>query len=83
MTDWTMAQAKRDFSIGYLTGYGFERFTLGGVSSWYVRLSGGSARGSLVDARSKQVREFRSLDAAVRAVEEIGFKVESLTVGSI
>jgi hypothetical protein len=36
-----------------------------------------------VDARSKQTREFRSLDAAVRAVEEIGFQVQSLTVGSI
>lgn len=77
MVDWTMAQAKRDFGIGYLTGFQFERVALGS-GLWLVRLSGGTARGVLVDARSKTWREFKSLDAAVAAVEQIGFRVDGL-----
>lgn len=82
MTEWTMAQAKRDFSIGYLTAFCFWRSDIDS-QGWTVGLSGGSARGHLVDARSKQVRVFRSLDAAVRAVEEIGFECKALVVGGV
>lgn len=80
MTKWTMAQAKRDFEIGYLSGVRFWRSIADG-EPWTVGLEGGSARGHLVDARSKQVREFKTLDAAIRAAEEIGFEVKALTIG--
>lgn len=76
MNTWTMAQAKRDFSIGYLTDFSMTRYELG--HGWRVDLRGGSARGSLVDARDKSPRQFRTLDAAVSALEQIGFKVEGL-----
>ncbi|AOJ44301.1 hypothetical protein WJ28_11705 [Burkholderia thailandensis] len=77
MVRWTMAQAKRDFGIGYLTGFQFERLALAS-DVWLVRLAGGTARGALVDARSRSPRQFKSLDAAVAAVEQIGFRVDGL-----
>lgn len=80
MADWTLSQARRDFGIGFLTGFVLQ--VSEDRSSWRVALLGGTARGYLVDARSKEVRSFKSLDAAVRAIQEIGFGVESLVVGS-
>lgn len=77
MSQWTMALAKRDFEIGYLSSYRLERFPMHD-DVWVVQLKGGSAMGALVDARSKSPRKFKSLDAAVAAVEAIGFKVSVL-----
>lgn len=73
----TLAQAKRDFEIGYLTEFELRRWPLAGLG-WFVWLGKGNAAGWLVDARSKQPREFKTLDAAISAVESIGFKVEEL-----
>lgn len=77
MADWTMVQAKRDFEIGYLTDFHVTRAALG--DGWNLMLRGGTNRGSLVDARSKSPRVFKTLDAAVSALEQIGFKVEGLS----
>lgn len=76
MLNWTMAQAKRDFEIGYLTDFHIERAQM--VAGWSVSLKGGTKRGHLVDARAKSARVFKTLDAAVLALEQIGFKVEGL-----
>jgi len=73
---WTMAQAKRDFQIGYLTDFQIQRAAM--LSGWWVSLKGGTNRGHLVDARAKEPRLFKTLDAAVIALEQIGFKVEGL-----
>jgi hypothetical protein len=75
---WTMAQAKRDFQIGYLTYFEISRFPMG--AEWTVSLRGGTNRGPLVDARDKTVRLFKTLDACVAALEQIGFKVEGLAM---
>lgn len=80
MHTWTMAQAKRDFEIGYLSGFTFWRSVAEG-QPWTVGLRGGTASGHLVDARTKTTREFKTLDAAVRAVEEIGFECKALIPG--
>jgi hypothetical protein len=69
-----MDLAKRDFKIGYLEGFHIDRDTVG----WRIYLKGGANTGLLVDAREKKPRLFKSLDSAVAAVEQIGFKVESL-----
>lgn len=77
-----MAQAKRDFEIGYLVDFELERYPLD--AGWVVKLAtgnlggGSSTRGSLVDARTKQPRQFKTLDAAISALEQVGFKVEGL-----
>lgn len=80
MTVWTMAQAKRDVEIGYLTGYQLWRAE--DKSGWAVYLSGGSARGFLVDARTRERRIFKTLDSAVSAVEQIGIQVVALSAGA-
>jgi hypothetical protein len=72
-----MAQAKRDFSIGYLTSYSISRVPMSN-DEWCVQLKGGVNRGPLIDARDKSVRRFKTVDACVSAIEQIGFKVESL-----
>jgi len=74
----TLAQAKRDFEIGYLKEYRLKRWPLAG-QGWFVWLGEGNAAGWLVDARSKEPREFKTLDAAVSSLEAIGFKVEELS----
>lgn len=78
-TKWTVAQAKRDFEIGYLTDFSFERVPLSVGAEWSIGLGGGSARGVLVDARSKTVRTFKSVDAAISVIESIGFRVDGLS----
>jgi hypothetical protein len=76
MTGYTLAQAKRDHQIGYLTAYAFERSPLS--RCWMVALGSGNARGWLTDARSNTPREFKSLDSAVSAIEQIGFEVNAV-----
>lgn len=75
---YTMADAKRDFRMGYLAQYVIERNILS--PGWRVKL--GPERNQvlhpLVDARTKQWRLFKSLDAAVSSLEEIGFEVNIL-----
>lgn len=77
--DFTMAQAKRDFKIGYLETFEIHRSIM--FTGWNVILKGGTRKGPLVTARGSQAREFRTLDSAVSAVESIGFKVEGLYFG--
>lgn len=83
MASYTMAQAKRDFEIGYLTAYEVKRWDLvtAGRSGWFIWLGRGNSAGWLVDARDREARQFKTLDAAVQALEQIGFKVESLRAG--
>ena len=69
----TLAQTKRDFEIGYLSAYRLERAPMS--EGWQIYLGSGNAAGWLVDARSKQPRIFKTLDAAIKTLEEIGFKV--------
>jgi hypothetical protein len=75
--DWTMAKAKEDFGRGLLVGVSLDRAPLGG---WSVRLTSSLPRdgtGWLVDARSKTARVFKTADAALSAVEEIGLAIPS------
>lgn len=72
----TMAQAKRDFQIGYLTKFHIERTQM--KEGWILHLGEGNAAGWLVDARSKEIRIFKTLDSVISAVESIGFEVNIL-----
>lgn len=76
----TMAQAKRDHAVGYLTEYQVKRWS-GRGTGWFIWLGIGNAAGWLEEARQHESREFKTLDAAVQALEQIGFKVESLIAG--
>lgn len=77
----TMAQAKRDFEIGYLRSFFILRDVADGAGfrGWNLDLEDiNGRRGFLVDARTKSVRVFKTLDAVVSALEEIGFQVSGL-----
>lgn len=72
----TMAQAKRDFENGLFRAFIIDR----SMSGWCVILQGTGkiGEGWLIDARRKEVRVFKTLDAAVAALGEIGFEVGRL-----
>lgn len=73
----TTPQAKRDFEIGYLTTFHLEKAPM--AETWQVFLGSGNGAGWLVSQRDKtNPRQFKTIDAAVSALEEIGFKVEFL-----
>lgn len=73
----TTPQAKRDFEIGYLTKWHIEKSPMG--ETWQVWLGAGMGAGWLVSQRDKTTpRQFKTLDAAVAAIEEVGFNVNYL-----
>lgn len=81
MTDYTMAQAKRDFDHGHLVGANILRPGMhAGV--WCIQLVTVRVDGTgwLVDARTKQAREFKTLDAAFSALLQVGMSPESLGI---
>lgn len=79
MMAMTLAQARRDHEIGYLTTWRIERAPMG--PGWVIHLGQGMGAGYLVDARSKQPRVFSSLDSCVRVLRDIGFGVDALFAG--
>lgn len=78
MQNYTLAQAKRDFELGYLKSWRIEKVPMGG---WLVSLGSGVSAGHLADVRTKQARVFKSLDGAVSTVEAVGFQVNALLHG--
>jgi hypothetical protein len=85
MSDYTMAQAKRDFERGFLKG--FEILYLDGrlftntPTGYSITIEsklGMDGIGRLVDAKTKQERVFKTLDAAVSALRQIGFSAHRL-----
>ena len=76
---FTMALAKRDFQIGHMDTFSIQRAPMS--TGWIVQLKAGTIQGPLLAARGGVAREFKTLDAAVAAVEQIGFKVEGLHRG--
>lgn len=79
--DMTMEEAKKMFAEGYVDSFRLEKAVLPS-EDWHVYLYAGKNKGGyLVDARKKQLRRFKTLEAAVNAVERVGFKVEFLMRG--
>jgi uncharacterized protein (DUF3820 family) len=75
-----MDQAKRDFSLGRLSGAVLVRVPMS-KTQWTVRLSGAKGdAGMLLELQTLGTRVFESLDSAAQAVEEIGFSFDHLKV---
>lgn len=75
----TMAQAKREFELGMHRGFRIDRINqLNYVVLLYSTIATPNTKHSetLDDARTRQPRAFKTLDAAVRSLEMIGFKVD-------
>lgn len=80
MSDWTMAAAKRDYGRALLKEVRIVDTPLG---TWAVQITsrlGMDGTGWLIDARKKEPRQMKSLDAAVEAVVQIGFQVKQLLI---
>ena len=76
----TMDQAKRDFSLGRLTGALLVRVPMS-KTEWTVRLSGSKGdAGMLLEVQTLGTRIFDNLDSAAQAVEQIGFSFNQLKV---
>ena len=81
MKTWTVADAKRDFARGLLVSARIERGVM--VSSWAIWIKGKlieDGEGLLVAAHGHDPRVFQTVDAAIRALESIGFQVGELLV---
>ena len=69
----TMEQARRDVAAGRLQGAVLLRVPMS-AADWTVRLLGAKGdAGMLLDVKTLEPQVFSSLDAAVRALEQIGF----------
>ena len=75
---YTIQQAKRDFELGYIRSFRVERAPME-YQTWRVYLFDmGDNQGVLVDFRTKNERHFKTIDAAVSALESIGFEINLL-----
>jgi hypothetical protein len=71
-----MAEAKSDFERGLFKGVSIYFHDVMGACHYAVSLESvlsADGAGSLVDARTGAVREFKTMDAAHAAVRQIGF----------
>ena len=75
---FTMAEAKKQFQLGVLKGFAIARTMGVCMVSFDVQAGSGRVDGQLVDARTKEPRQFKTLDAACSALEQVGFRVDCL-----
>lgn len=76
----TMDQARRDFSLGRLSGAVLVRVPMS-TTEWTVRLCGAKGdAGMLLEVQTLGARIFDSLDSAAQALEQIGFSFSQLKV---
>lgn len=78
MADILMAQAKRDFRNGLITGADILKAPMSEVWVIKFRTKGPDKEGWLIDAKRHEARQFKTLDAAFAAVLEVGLKPEGL-----
>lgn len=78
---WTVAEAKKDFDRGLLTGFEVHDSSpiLSSEQHWSVSFTVKlGAAGPLVDAREKNPRQFRNLDSVVTTLRSIGFRAQMM-----
>jgi hypothetical protein len=72
-------ELKRDFELGHLKQYKIMKSVLS-AKIWTIQfIDNDNNNFYLVDARTKQTREFKTLDGAISAVEEVGFEVNVIS----
>lgn len=76
----TMEQARRDFAQGRLNSAVLLRVPMS-AGEWTIRLAGAKGdAGLLLSVQTLEPEVFRSLDSAVRALEQIGFAFTQLKI---
>ncbi len=75
-----MEQARRDFSLGRITGATLMRVPMS-QTEWTLRLFGAKGgAGVLLSVQTLEPQIFVSLDSAAQAIEQIGFSFSQLKV---
>lgn len=74
----TVAEAKKDFERGLLEGYIIDFVSFMGSDVWTILLQTKTGHAELVDARTKTLRQFQSLDSVVKTLRSVGFAVHRL-----
>ena len=80
MMDFTMALAKRDFERGLLVGARIVSIIDGRWGVELISSLGVDGSGWLIDAKDHKTRQMRTLDAAVSALQQVGFDVKQLII---
>ena len=76
----TMEQARRDLAQGRLNSAVLLRVPMS-AGEWTIRLAGAKGdAGLLLSVQTLEPEVFRSLDSAVRALEQIGFAFTQLKI---
>lgn len=76
----TMEQARRDYAAGRVVSAVLVRVPMS-QTGWTIRLSGAKGdTGMLLSVQDLQPQVFASVDAAVSAIEQIGFSFSQLKV---
>lgn len=78
MADIMMAQAKRDFHNGLITGADILQAPMSAVWVIRFRTKGPDKEAWLIDAKRHEARQFKTLDAAFAAVLDVGLKPEGM-----
>jgi hypothetical protein len=76
--DFQLSNAKHYFKQGLFSGFYLVKYGTGyTIELHYVDTTMTVSR--LVDARNREVKVFKTIDAAVKMAEQIGFSVDCLT----
>lgn len=75
----TIQQAREYYELGVISGFHVMREIL--EDGWNVCIEGTSGTLWYLHTARGVMRRFASLDSAVKAIEEVGFRVTSLRVG--
>lgn len=76
----TIQQAREYYQLGVISGFHVVREILE-EDGWNVCIEGTSGTFWYLHTARGVMRRFASLDSAVKAIEEVGFRVTSLRVG--
>lgn len=76
MADLTQAQLAMLHQQGVIDKWKIEKEAISG--DWLVSFQVGLSWSYLQDVRRKQVKRFKSLDAAISALQFVGFEVKEL-----
>lgn len=78
MQSLSLSVAKRDFARGLIKASWIERNPMNSTWSVYLKSSFDLSVFALAAARDSSVRQFKSLDSALSAIESIGFQINRL-----
>lgn len=80
-----IAQAKDYFDVGLITGFDIIRdpLALGRPGAWLLSLNGKGGKSWMFNTSRDEIRSFRTFEAVIQTILDIGFDVKQLSVSGI